>query len=227
MKYKYDDAVFEAFLKSAFQEAAAQDIAELEAMDIEIRYPTEKQRREIEREIRRAERKASSRVRRAWRTVAMIAIVCSLTFGMLMIQPSVRASVFDVVVSFFEKYLSFSFNADTQNATYAMGEYTITYVPGEYILKDKQEDLVKTVLTFKNGESALFIYLYPTPFSQAYEDNENATTEAVTVGDMQGYLMQYDNNSVKKLIWGDEKHTFTVRGAISEDEILKIAKNIK
>lgn len=38
----------EEFLKVAFEEAARQEIAELEAMDIEVPPPTEAQRKEIE-----------------------------------------------------------------------------------------------------------------------------------------------------------------------------------
>ena len=37
----------EEFLKATFKEAAEQEIAELEAMDIEIPKPTEEQRKEI------------------------------------------------------------------------------------------------------------------------------------------------------------------------------------
>ena len=35
------------FLKSAFTEAASREIVEIEAMDIEVREPTDEQRREI------------------------------------------------------------------------------------------------------------------------------------------------------------------------------------
>ena len=86
MKNKYDDALQEAFLKRAIQEAAELDIAELEAMDVEVIPPTDKQRREIAREIRRAEKKGTS-FKGISRAVAVIAIAFSITFAVPFAQP--------------------------------------------------------------------------------------------------------------------------------------------
>ena len=46
-KLDYSNMTQEEFLKAAFKEAAEQEIAELEAMGIEIPKPTEEQRKEI------------------------------------------------------------------------------------------------------------------------------------------------------------------------------------
>ena len=46
-KLDFSKMTQEEFLKVAFKEAAEQEIAELEAMDIEILEPTEEQRKEI------------------------------------------------------------------------------------------------------------------------------------------------------------------------------------
>ena len=160
-------------MKSAFKEAAAQDIAELEAMDIEICYPTEKQRREIERAARKVERKASSGFGHAWRAVAMVVIVCCIGCGVLMMQPSVRASVWDVVVSFFEKYFTFDANGDAPRYEYPIGDYMIGYVPAGYELQDQQETPYKVAISFKSNEGEFLISVYTIPFSRESTDNEN------------------------------------------------------
>ena len=226
MKNKYED-IKEAVLKSAFKEAAEQDLAELEAMDIEILYPTEKQRRDIERAAKKAERKASPRFGRVWRAVAMIAIVCCLGCGLLMAQPSVRASVWDVVTSFFEKYFTFGYDNDAANKTYNIGEYTITYIPAGYEIIDRQELPHKVALAFNNGDAELLVVLYTTSFNQVSGDNENASVKTITIGDMDGYLIKESDTGVYKLVWGDSQHTFTIKASVLEKEIIKIAENIK
>ena len=226
MKNKYED-IKEAVLKSAFKEAAEQDLAELEAMDIEILYPTEKQRRDIERAAKKAERKASPRFGRVWRAVAMITIVCCLGCGLLMAQPSVRASVWDVVTSFFEKYFTFGYDNDAANKTYNIGEYTITYIPAGYEIIDRQEQPIKTILNFNNGHQDLLVFLYTTPFNQISGDNENTTVKGVMIGEQKGCFVKESNTDVYKLIWGNDNHTFTIKAAMAEKEIIKIAENIK
>ena len=229
MKSKYEDALQEALLKSAFREAAEQDLAELEekAKQLDIRYLSDKQLRALERLERREERKASARGNGGWRAVAMIAVVFSLMFGLLLTQPTVRASVLDTVVSFFEKYLSFGFGAEEPAVEYALGEYTVTYLPEGYELIDKQEQPHKVKMTFSNGEAELHVILYWTALRQADGDNENATVKSVTIGDYDGWLVQATDSTFIKLIWGDDHHTFTIQGDLTGKEILKIAENIR
>lgn len=227
MKNKYDDALQEAFLKSAFEEAARQDIAELEAMNIEVRYPTEKQKREIQREIRKVERGSSRGFSRFGRAVAMIAIVCCLVFGTIMTQPAVRASVWDVVVSFFEKYLSFDFDKNETEYGYQIGDYQVTYVPDGYILDGAHKNPLKESLDFKNGNNTMCIVLYPSPFNTQNIDIESGKNKSVSIGDYSGYLISYDDSERKELTWGNGQVTFFVRGIVSEKEILRIAESIQ
>lgn len=226
MKNKYED-IQEAVLKSAFMEAAAQDIAELEAMDIEIFYPTEKQRREIERAARKAMRKVSPRFGRVWRAVAMFAVVCCLGFGLLMTQPGVRASVWDAAMSFFEKYFTFGYKDDVSNEEYAIGEYTIAYMPEGYIVTDKQENSQMVKVTFTGADDAICITFYIGVGNQISGDNETDTVKSVAIGESTGYLIQYQDSAMQKLIWGYGSHTFVIKGSISEKEMIKIAKNIR
>lgn len=226
MKNKYDEAVSEAFLKSAFEEAAAQELAELDEMDIEIEPPTDKQRREIERELRKLERKGS-----AWgwvkRTAAIIAIVVSLSFGLLMTQQDVRASVFDAIVSFFEKYVVFAFADSEPRADYVIGDYKITYVPEGYYLENQHNNPAKTELSFSNGENDIYVYFYQTPFNETSADSKRVVVNAVEMGDMKGCFMEYDGFDYNELVWGDDSYTFKIKSPISKEEIIKIAKNIK
>ena len=225
MENKFDDAIKEAFLKSAIKEAAAQDIAEIEAMTEEVPAFTDKQRREIERAIRREERRGTGAAvfRRA---VAMFFAVFAVAFALLMTQPTVRASVIDTVVSFFEKYVLFAFN-DEPRVSYAIGDYTITYIPEGYELVSENDTPFKVTRFFSNGENEVGIYWYKTPFNKANMDEKILSEKEEKIGELSGYHMYDSENDLNKLVWGDESHTLMVSGQVSEKEIVKIAQNIK
>ena len=225
MKSKYQAALQEAFLKSAFEEAAEQEIAELEAMDIEIPEPTEKQRRELERALRLAEKKGSG-ASKFKRIVAVIAVFFSLSFVLLMFQPTVRASVLDTVVSFFEKYVLFAFNDELQ-VSYSIGDYTITYIPKGYELTDEKDIPIKSERVFSDGENSIGICLYYTGFNSFSADEGISPVDYLEIGEFKGYLAINNDANTGKLVWGNTSITFTISGIINEEEFIKIAKNIK
>ena len=222
MKNKYDDALGETFLKSAFNEAAELEFSEIGKTDVDIKYPTEKQQREIERAMSKNKNTTATKI---WRAVAMIAIVFCLTFGVLMLQPSVRASVLDVVITFFEDYLNIELGSSIPSVNFPLGDYTITYIPEGYMLTDSKDTLVSKVKTFSSGENELVIYYYDTPYNKVNVGNENLTE--VTIGDLHGCFIEYQNPNINNLIWGNENYYFSIRSTLSKKEMIKIAENIK
>lgn len=47
------------------------------------------------------------------------------------------------------------------------------------------------------------------------------------IGEQKGCFVKESNTDVYKLIWGNDNHTFTIKAAMAEKEIIKIAENIK
>lgn len=224
---KLQETISEAVLQAAFAEAAEQEIAELEAMDIEVPSPTEKQRKEIEKAIRDTSRKQKRGSSRVWRAVAIFAIFFSVAASVIMIQPTVRASVWDFVVSFYEKYLSFDFDAKEANANYIFGEYAVTYVPDEFVWDDASTNPMKATMIFKKGKETISIAVYSADVSTMSVDIEQGTTESVKIRNYDGYIVDYRDSDQKELVWGDDTHTFIIRSSLSKKEMLKIAENIK
>lgn len=224
---KLQEAINEAVLQAAFTEAAEQELAELEAMDIEVPQPTEKQRKEVEKAMRDTCRKEKRGTSRVWRAVAMFAIFFCVAASIIMIQPTVRASVWDFIVSVYEKYLSFDFDEEETNANFEFGEHTITYIPNGYIGGDVQNTPLKSKITFTNPEEAFSITVFPTAISSLNVDREQGTTESLRINDYSGYIVQYEETEQKELIWGDDTYTFIIRGSLSKKEMIKIAENIK
>ena len=224
---KLQEAINEAVLKAAFTEAAERELAELEAMDIEVPQPTEKQRKEIEKAIRGTSRTQKRGISRAWRAVAMFAIFFCVAASIIMIQPTVRASVWDFIVSVYEKYLSFDFDEEEANASFALGQYTITYIPECYEGEDTQANPLKSKAVFSNGRDSITVTCYPTEINAFLLDYEQAEKEKLFIGQYEGYCIRQTDTNTKWLIWGDSSKTFVLIATLSDKEILKVAENIK
>lgn len=227
MNEKLQEAINEAVLKAAFAEAAEQDIAELEAMDIEVPSPTEKQRKEVEKAICNIDRKKRHSANRAWRAVAMIAIVFCVAASIIMVQPTVRASVWDFVVSFYEKYLSFDFDEEEPLLEYEFGEHSITYLPNGYQLIERSENPLKMETIFSDGESTIIIWYYDTELNALNFDYGDAEKKDLTINNVAGYLISQKDSATKWLMWGDESSSFIIKATISEKELKKIAENVE
>ena len=227
MNDKLQAAISEAILTAAFTEAAEQEIAELEAMDIEVPEPTAKQLREIERAVRSVSRKRRYGSSCAWRAVAMVAIVFSIAVSLVMVQPSVRASVWDFVVSVYEKYITFDFSESGVENDYELGEYKIKYIPKGYYILDAKANPLKTEMIFTNGEANIDISLYTTDLNGLNFDYGQAEKTDVEINNFLGYLVCQKDSDVKWIAWGDESMAIVIRASLSEKEIIKIAKNIE
>ncbi len=221
MKNKYDEALGEAFLKSAFKEAADLEFSKIDETDVDIKYPTDRQRHAIERAISKGRK---TTVSRGWRAVAMIAIVFCLSFSAIMFQPKVRASVLDVFVTFFEDYLSINFGYNSPPVAFPLGDYTITYIPKEYGLVENKDTIISNFKSFSNGRDYIYIYHYNTPVGLS---EDNTRLSKITIGDMNGYFLEYEEPESNNLVWGNENCHFSIKSTRSKEEMIKIAENIK
>ena len=216
----------EAVLKSAFRTAIQEEIAAVERIAVTVRYPSAAQRRAEERALRRVlgEKRKHSRVSRA---VAMIAAFFGLSCCLLMLQPTVRASVMDAFVTFFGDHMSITFHEETDAVQYALGDYMVTYIPDGYTLTETNDRPLSYSQTYKNGDSYIQISYYSAGSVKFALDTEHTTAKFVQIGDQQGYLVKFDDENRHSLHWGDENCAFAIKGTITEKEILKIAKSIQ
>lgn len=215
----------DAVLKSAFRTAIQEEMAAVERLAVTVRYPSAAQRRAEERALRRAlgEKRKHSRVSRA---VAMIAAVFGLSAGLLMLQPTVRASVTTAFLTFFEDHMSITFREEPA-MQYAIGDYTITYIPNDYTLTETNNRVFSYVQTYRKGDSYIRIEYCAAAGATFAVDTEHASVKTVQIGDLQGYLVKFEEADYYSLHWGSENYAFTIKGTITEKEILKIARGIQ
>ena len=218
-----DNAVFDAILRKAFTEAFEREVAEIEAQPSAAGALPEKYRR-AERKYYNKKMKQSSGTYAVLRKIAACILIClSVGFAALMAIPTVRASVWDSVVNFYEKYIKFDFNV-TAGGEETIGEYTLGYVPNGFVRTAAYETALKNVCKYENGQNVINIRYYPDGHDIAYDD-EKGKIYTIKINDIDGYLVEYLDGTYT-LVWEYNHNVFTVDGNISSKEIIKIAENI-
>ncbi|MBQ7939811.1 MAG: DUF4367 domain-containing protein [Clostridia bacterium] len=218
-----DNAVFDAVLRKAFTEAFAREVAEIEAQPSAAESLPEKYRR-AERKYYNKKMKQSSGTYAVLRKIAACILIClSVGFAALMAIPTVRASVWDSVVNFYEKYIKFDFNV-TSVGEETIGEYTLGYVPDGFVRTSAAETNAKHKYRFENEEYVFTIRYYYSKNCLSYDD-EKGKVYIVKINGTDGYMVEYLDGTYT-LVWKNKNAVFFVDGNISSKEIIKIAENI-
>ena len=219
-----DNAVFDAILRKAFTEAFEREVTEIEAQPSAAEALPEKYRR-AERKYYNKKMKQSSGTYAVLRKIAACILIClSVGFATLMAIPTVRASVWDSVVNFYEKYIKFDFNV-TSGGEETIGEYTLGYVPDGFVRTDAMETSMRNVYTYENGLNVFYVrYYYPEGYTITYDD-EKGVMRSIKINGRNGYMIKYPNETYA-LVWEYNHIVFIVEGDISSKEIIKIAENI-
>lgn len=219
-----DNAVFDAILRKAFTEAFEREVAEIEAQPAAAEALPEKYRR-AERKYYNKKMKQSSGTYAVLRKIAACILIClSVGFAALMAIPTVRASVWDSVVNFYEKYIKFDFNV-TSVGEETIGEYTLGYVPDGFVRTDAMVESMRNKYRYENQESYFCIIYYAKNREINYDD-ENGKVHIVDINGVDGYLIEYLGGRCS-LTWQNNKAVFTMDGDLSVDEMIKIAEKIK
>ena len=220
-----DNAVFDAILRKAFTEAFEREVAEIEAQSSAAEALPEKYRR-AERKYYNKRMKQSSGTHVVLRKIAACILICmSVGFATLMAIPTVRASVWDSVVNFYEKYIKFDFSI-TSGGEETIGDYTLGYVPDGFVRTSAVETALKNVYKYEDGQHAFNIvyYYYPEDYTIAYDD-EKGVMHSIQINGMDGYMVEYIDGTYA-IVWKANNTVFTVDGDISFKEMIKIAENI-
>ena len=219
-----DNAVFDAILRKAFTEAFEREVTEIEAQPSAAESLPEKYRR-AERKYYNKKMKQSSGTYAVLRKIAACILIClSVGFAALMAIPTVRASVWDSVVNFYEKYIKFDFNVAAIGEE-TIGEYTLGYVPDGFVRTVEVETPMRSVYIYENGQSAFYIRYQCSKDNTIAYDDENGVMRSIEINGIDGYMIKYPNETYV-LVWEYNHTVFTVDGNIDSKEIIKIAENI-
>ena len=232
-KRSRDDIIFDTILEQAFNDAA-----EARFNEIEKECPKDTQLSEKHKKI---ERKAYQRYTQRNRSVSLSSrlkpfhkvaacFVAVLLAGVIMVfsVPTVRADFCNLVISVFEKYISFGSVISDSVYSIETDEYIFKNIPVEYKQTDF-DDFIGISYTFTNkvNDSYFTISYSPTNSTSIHHDNEHTSIVQHSITGNIAYLIKPENTDWIELIWNDGDNTFSILGNLSEKMILEIAKNIE
>lgn len=228
MRKSKEDALFE---KIVF-EAAKVKSADLEKQAIELNKEPipEEARTRFMRELdkvypdggKKKQDKAPLRIPR--RAIA-IAIVCVVLVIVLIPATSeaVRRRINELIKKVFPQYTEYQL--DEEILGFDGKTYVPTYIPEGFTQIESVSTPSKHILSYRDDNNMYFDITISSASTVTQLNSEGAVIEPVYIGDEYGELIT--KGGWAGVIWSTETNIFTVDGELSEEEILKIARNLK
>lgn len=162
--------------------------------------------------------------------VAVFLLVCSITFGTVMVvSPTVRATVIEWVIEWYETYIVYRFFGTSDISE--MPRYNITELPSGYNSVGKTREVVDgMVIIYESEENMIYFeYAHTEDGSALIVNIEGVEIYEIRVNESYGHLyLSKDSKESNIIIWYDEqeKIQFMIDGFVSQDELLKMARSV-
>ena len=201
--------------------------------------PSKRYERSIQAMLENPVRWANRRARPVWvrglQRVAMLLLVCSLSFGsVLVVSPTVRAAVMRWAVELYENHMTYRYSGEMTDGQ--MPLYEITDLPEGYVeVREEREESPDFVFIVYRDEAAQKEIYLEYVFMQQGALSDFVTTEdmsilPVTVNGLEGQLFLRDDWSYKRngITWIDPESNlqFTLHANLSELDILHTAESV-
>ena len=230
------DDDFDAVLRAALADGARADLADAQAAltappAFSARYLRERARM-LRAPFRYARRYERSPWAAAGRWAACLLAALGLSAAVLFTaSPAAQAWAVRMWRTWFPDHAAYDFTAPAQSAG-PLGTWRPTYVPEGYALYEEYNDGSLGVIAYidDDGVGLSLTYMGMQDGSSFLLDNEHSTLSQTMVGIHPAEL--YTANAAddpSTLIWYDEAEntTFSLRGVISVDDLLQMAKSVE
>jgi len=221
-KNKINEAVFDTVLAQAFMDEFEQEMDELEKEPLEHKELPEKYRKIERRYYNRLYGNKTKKYLYLRRAVACILICMSIGFACLMAAPNVRATLWESMVTFYEKYLKIEFGADNGEQ---IGEFYAGYIPDGFVRTDVFESKLKNTYQYENDSLIFTINYYYSTEKTLVFDSEQGMPHPIRINGQEAFWIEYDNQACS-VAWKIDNCVFVVEGNISRNEMIKIAENL-
>lgn len=221
---KVDEAVFDAILEQAFSDVIEEDFEKLKSESESCTISSETDLK-IRKMIAKAGKADQRKLTRTVLRIASVVLVVMLNLGLIgiLMVPSVNAEVKNVFADLFEKYTSYE-TKEQDSLVVTTSEYEIKYIPKEFELIQREDNF----LLFKEinqGNGYISINIYNEDFGRLSIDTENNTSKNIKINGTEANL-NYTGTDYS-LFWYDGYHFLAIYSNVAEQELLKIACNIK
>ena len=161
-------------------------------------------------------------VRYSMRSACILLLVAVLTFVSLFSVSAWRVKFLNFVMEFGEPNTDYHLDGG-ETGSYSEDDINIVYIPNGFAVVENIRDGDHIFLEFKNQEQ-YFTLTIESVNVLSNIDTEEVFIEKLTLNGIDTIFV--DKDSVKTLIWSDDKHSYTVYGNISKNELIKIAKDV-
>lgn len=175
---------------------------------------------------RAAPKKVPLRKRMA-RYAAMFFLTLSLLLGAAMLHPDARAYIVNLVVTWYEDHVRYSFRED--NAAEIPADWVFGYIPEGFVLTFEEDRGTDQVFCFENDDGALLDISISNESSTYYMDNEHFTiTHIVLRGTMADVYEGTNDESPNMIVWHreDMKVMVSIFGDMPIEKIILIAEGM-
>ena len=173
-----------------------------------------------------------TKVRGILSRVAIVAlVVISVMFTVMMSVSAIRNAVWNVIVEWYDKYLSIDYESNSP----ASLPMTIEEVRKPTLLPQGAEEAVIfddkwSYFTeyYIENECCLVFQQSRLNTGETYVDSETAIIKEVMIGEFDGLILTYEKNTDMIILWNDGEYRYTLTGYGLDAEILvMIAKSVK
>ena len=227
---KLDDKLFEQALEQAFNEQYNEELMTEPTMDeLNRLYPVSA------KQIKEAKRLSKEKRKPVWtkylgRAAAVILCFSISGFGLIMIDPDIRATVGDSIVKYIEDGFNIDFTESTDNESIDIPETSIGYIPeGFELLEDRTEegtDSLSYSYMNRSGEYIVIDILSSSDI-ELVSENEHHDLKLHHIGEYTGYIAYSETQRQGSVYFGNSRFTVAISGMTSRDELIKIAENIE
>jgi len=154
----------------------------------------------------------------------LICVIASLTAIIFSIT---AAAHWEEIKSFFAEIFS-----DHTRVTYTSEDtfpktiesiYMPEYIPSGFVLQENETDILSTYFYYQS-EADYFSFEQQTKSVVTSINSELSEMETIQINGNDGYCLVFEN--VINLTWVTDEYSFSIIGAISEDEAIKIAESV-
>lgn len=227
-----NEKMWDIILSEALEEHCRREIKEFMKDDQEPHIFSKKFEKNI-RKIRNSigRRKAIKTAGKfAFKTFTVFACIMGISFGALLTQPSVSASVINVFTktvsperdSYYTKI-----NKTTEDASIVKKE--LGYVPEGFSFSEATITDKSSFLLYFNQEDnyITFEYAYDDIF-KVYIDNENYFSQTENINGQEYNIYSYSKDaSMTAILWTDDSYAYMLSAQLPEEEMFKIIENIE
>ncbi|GHV16573.1 hypothetical protein FACS189425_01120 [Clostridia bacterium] len=222
----FEDIMLDTSLREAFTAWESRQSDEITAEGA-VRYPmSERQARRMKRLLRsEALRIITRRSFSAARKIAAAVVVsAAVLFSLLMATPQGRAAAVDVLMTWYEKFVSIVSPMEEEAAP-DPSEWSVGFVPEGFALTDDELFGSQRIIFYAADEKYFSITITP-PGSRVDIGVEGTEPEQTERNGVTYYCFSLDDNE-NAVYWDTENTEFVLSGNLPTEELLRVAEETK